>query len=74
MMRNRLSDVLLMDLISTKILSKILSVVFSSHRDEPKKGFNKEQIPTVVLVGRLGIDKDKHSTYIVYKVSPDRGY
>ena len=39
-----------------------------------KKGFNEEQIPTAVLVGGLGIDKDKRSTYIVYKVSPDRGY
>ena len=43
-------------------------------KDEPKKGFNEEQIPTAVLVGGLGIEKDKRSTYIVYKVSPDRGY
>ena len=43
-------------------------------KDEPKKGFNGEQIPTAVLVGGLGIDNDKRSTYIDYKVSPDRGY
>ena len=43
-------------------------------KDEPKKGFNEEQIPSSVLIGGLGIDKDKRSTYIVYKVSPDRGY
>ena len=41
---------------------------------EPKKGFNVVQIPTAVLVGGLGIDQDKRSTYIVNKVSPDRGY
>ena len=39
-----------------------------------KKRFNEEQILTVVFVGGLGIVKDKHSTYIVFKVSPDRGY
>ena len=39
-----------------------------------KKGFNEEQIPIAVLVGGHGIDKDKSSTYIVYKVSLDRGY
>ena len=43
------------------------------NKDEPKKGLNEEQIPTAVLVGGLGIDKVKHSTDIVYKVSPDRG-
>ena len=41
---------------------------------QKKKGLNEEQILTAVLVGGLGIDKDKRSTYIVYKVSPDRGY
>ena len=66
-----------MDLISKKILSKISFVVFSSHQrwaKKKKKGLNEEQIPTALLVGGLGIDKDKRSTYIVYKVSPDRGY
>ena len=63
-----------MDLISTKILSKISFALFQVIKDEPKKGFNEEEIPTAVLVGGLGIDKDKSSTYIVYKVSPDRGY
>ena len=43
-------------------------------KDEPKKGFNVVQVPTAVLVGGLGIDKDKRSSYIVYKVGPDRGY
>ena len=65
-----------MDLILTKILSKISFVVFSSHQRwaKKKKGLDEEQTPTAVLVEGLGIDKDKRSTYIVYKVSPDRGY
>ena len=56
-----MSDVLFMDLISTKILSKISFVVFSSHQRwaKKKKRFNVKQIPTAVLVGGLGIDKDK---------------
>ena len=53
---------------------KFVCGVLKSSKMSKKKGFNEEQIPTAVLVGGLGVDKDKCSTYIVYKVSPDRGY